>query len=103
MARAAHWLAARGESSRLAAVAALIRFHHKLTPYCGPHAAAVEAFRRADLADVSMGLIPGGLSRRDYRSLRRTFPYLGFHRLLVRLTWREFRRRPLRPLPMLRR
>ena len=100
--RAADWLAARGESSRLAAVAALIRFHHTLTPYRGPHAAAVEAFRRADLADVSMGLIPGGLPRRDYRALRRRFPYLGFHRMLIGLTWREFRRHPLRPLPMLR-
>lgn len=99
VARAAGWLRDRGEESRHEAVAATIRNHHKLTAYRGPHAPLVEAFRRADLADVSMGLIAAGPL---YRGLRRQFPYCGFHRRLLQLGRAQLLRHPLRPLPMLR-
>lgn len=84
------------------AVAAL-EWHHKLTPYRGAHADVVEPLRRADLADVSFGLVREGLPRPFLRALRRRFPSAGFHRLLVLLGLRQLVRTPWRPLPMLRR
>jgi hypothetical protein len=44
-------------------VALIIGQHHKLRAYTGPFAQSVEAFRRADLVDLSLGLIRAGLSR----------------------------------------
>lgn len=102
VARAEAWLTAAGEPERIAPVAAIIRNHHKLTPYAGPHAALVEPFRRADLADASRGLIRAGADRRFYHLLVQSLPYHGFHRRLAGLLLRNWGRHPLRPLPMFR-
>ncbi len=83
-------------------VALLIVEHHKLRPYTGPHAATVEAFRRADLVDLSLGLVRSGLPTSFVHAVKAAFPNAGFHRRLVQLTVRQFLRTPLRPLPMLR-
>ena len=83
-------------------VAALISEHHKLRPYTGPNAATVEAFRRADLVDLSLGLVRCGLPTSFVQAVRAAFPNAGFHRRLAQLTARQLLRTPLRPLPMLR-
>jgi hypothetical protein len=83
-------------------VEAMIRFHHKLSSYAGPHAALVEPFRKADLVDVSRGNRRFGVPRDFVREVEATFAPGDFHRTLLRLTLHEFRRRPWRPLPMLR-
>lgn len=83
-------------------VRAIIREHHKLRRYTGPHADSVERFRRADLVDLSLGLISCGLPRTTIRAVRRALPNAGFHRRLVALTLRQFGRDPLHPLPMFR-
>jgi hypothetical protein len=41
--------------------AVVIAEHHRLTPYKGPHAHLAEPFHKADLIDVSQGLIRAGL------------------------------------------
>ena len=64
--------------------------------------ASVETFRRADWIDVSNGMLRFGLPRAVVREVRRTFPDAGFHRRLLQLTLRRFRRHPLSPLPMMR-
>jgi hypothetical protein len=58
----------------------------------------VELMRRADLIDVSAGLITFGVDRWWLRGLVRDIPRSGFHRFLARETWRMARERP-RSLP----
>jgi hypothetical protein len=56
--------------------------------------AEVELMRRADLVDVSRGLVRFGLDRWWLRTLYRELPSSGFHRFLARETWRMARERP---------
>jgi hypothetical protein len=95
-------LAATGLDALAAEVEAIIVSHHKLTPYRGEHAGTVEVFRRADLADVSLGAIRSGLPARFVRAVRSALPNAGFHRRLLDLTVRQMLRSPLHPLPMVR-
>jgi len=83
-------------------VTALIDQHHKLRRYTGRFAAGVEAFRRADLVDLSLGAIRFGLPASFVGEVRASFPNAGFHRRLALLTSRQCLRAPLRPLPMMR-
>jgi len=62
------------DSARLAhlgdEVEAIIVQHHRLRPYRGPFQSTVELFRRADLVDVSLGVIRFGLPRRLVGSVK---------------------------------
>ena len=88
-----------------AAVAPMIRYHHKLRPYRGrgddEHTDLVEAFRRADLADLSWGALAGGWNATFVKALKRTFPSAGFHARVCQIGLRWALRNPLRPLPMM--
>jgi hypothetical protein len=83
-------------------VEAIIVQHHRLRTYRGPFQSTVEAFRRADLVDVSLGAVRFGLGRGFVGSVRAALPNEGFHRRLVALTLRQTARQPWRPLPMMR-
>ena len=85
-----------------AAIALMISEHHKLTRYRGAHERLVEAFRRADLMDLSLGLLPAGLSREYAKKLRKQFPTAGFHRALLRIGSRWAAKHPTRPFPMIK-
>jgi len=99
---AREYLASAGLATLTADVEAMIRFHHKLSQYRGDGADLVEPFRRADLVDVSRGRRRFGVSAAFVREVEATFANDDFHRTLLRLTLHEFRRRPWRPLPMVR-
>ncbi|HSC89830.1 MAG TPA: hypothetical protein VLC09_21285 [Polyangiaceae bacterium] len=75
--------------------------HHRLRSLPDEEAPA-EALRRADLIDLSFGLVRFGLPRPFVADLRRAFPNAGFHRCLLRVGCSWALRHPLRPLPMLR-
>lgn len=62
----------------------------------------VEAFRQADLVDVTRGWFRAGLDRGFLAELVAEFPYAGFHGVLVRTALSWWARHPLRPLPVLR-
>ena len=96
------YLEARGRGDLVAEIGAMIREHHKLTRSTASAGWLVEPFRRADLVDVSLGVVRFGLPRALIRAAYDAYPGAGFHRNLVRLTARRFRRHPLSPLPMLR-
>jgi hypothetical protein len=100
--RATDWLDRGGRASWSREVALAIDLHHKLTPYRGANAAFVEAFRRADLVDVSRGLYPAGLPREFLRDVFAAFPDAGFRARVVRLVLGWAVTHPLRPLPVLR-
>lgn len=93
-------LAKEGLGELEAEVLTLINEHHKVFPYVGRHSPNTEAFRKADLVDLSLGMIRFGLPFRLVRSVFTAFPNAGFHRRLGILTARQLMRAPLRPLPM---
>ena len=99
--RARRWLHEQGRAADADRVAAMIEYHHKLTPYTADP--LVEAFRRADWIDVSLGALCFGVPRVHVQALQRAFPDAGFHWRLVQLTARQLAREPWRPLPMFRR
>ncbi len=80
----------------------MVLLHHKLTPCRGPDDRRVEAFRRADLFDLTFGLVRFGLPRAWVRELYAAFPTAGFQRRVLRLVGGHAIGHPLRPLPMVR-
>jgi len=98
VARATDWLDRGGRASWSREVALAIDFHHKLTPYRGAHAPLVEAFRRADLVDVSRGLYAAGVPRGFLRELFAAFPDAGFRPRVARIVLGWALTHPLRPL-----
>jgi hypothetical protein len=80
-----------------------IENHHRLRPVReGNEPAVIEAFRRADLADVSLGVLRGGLDAGFVREVVAAFPFAGFHGVLAKVAAGWIVRHPLRPLPMMR-
>lgn len=96
------WLASRAHTGSADVIGTMICQHHKITPWRGDGGGLVECFRRADLADVSRGLLRSGLPRELLREVNATFPNAGFHRLLLKLSFERLKRHPLDPLPMMR-
>lgn len=83
-------------------VAALIDEHHRVRK-ARRSDAMVEAFRRADMADVYAPLLGApGVKRSAYRDLVRRYPYEGFRRMLAKAFGRGLRENPLRPMPMVK-
>ena len=93
-------LSGAGQDAWASEITEMIFQHHKLLPYHGD--SLVEQFRRADLVDVSKGVIRSGLSRELVDNVLTTWPNAGFHRRLVMLGFHRLRTHPLSPLPMIR-
>ncbi len=64
---------------------AIIRWHHKITSYAGPHHRLVEAVRRADWIDATSGVRRMGLSRAQVRTVEHAIDSHGFATVLRRL------------------
>ncbi len=97
------WLRRAGREAWASELAVVVAEHHRLTPYRGRHAHLAEAFRRADLVDVSQGLIRGGLPRGYVTEVRAAFDVGAFFtRVIPLLVLRRLRHRPLDPMPHLR-
>jgi hypothetical protein len=85
-----------------AVVRATIMEHHRLRRARSSHP-MVEAFRRADLTDLSGGLVPSpGVSFRDYQDLAKRYRSCRFRWQLTAIFLRWVVRHPLRPLPMVK-
>ena len=102
VALATAYLAETGREGWIPEIAAMIRKHHKITRYKGSPDRLVEAFRRADWTDVTLGALSFGTPRAFIRELQAAWPDAGFHKLLVRLELRHLGKHPLNPLPVLR-
>lgn len=63
----------------------MIFYHHKVTPYKGPHAELVNVFRKADWIDASQGKIRKGIARPYIDAVMREIPANGFYETLSRL------------------
>jgi hypothetical protein len=66
-------------------LALVVAEHHRFTAYRPPrpHAPLVEAVRRADLIDVSQGLVTAGLPRDFVKEVRATFDARVFFRRVI--------------------
>ncbi|MEA2143263.1 MAG: hypothetical protein QOI64_1693 [Solirubrobacteraceae bacterium] len=97
------WLRETGRSAWGDELALIVAEHHRITPYRGAHAPLVEAFRRADLVDVSQGLVRGGLPRAYVREVRSAFDVGNFFTKVVPLAVaKRVVTRPWDPMPHLR-
>lgn len=83
-------------------VEALINEHHRMRKarHDDP---LVEAFRRADLTDVSNGLIGcPGVPRSRFKELATEYPAKGFRPMLMRAFGNGLKEAPLHPVPMMK-
>ena len=99
---AASYLQKTGQSGWVNEICEAITQHHKITPYRGGSHALIDAFRRADTTDLSLGLLRFGLPKHFVRQVRQTFPNAGFHKTLLRLSRTALRKTPTNPMPMLK-
>lgn len=74
--------------------------HHKLTGYKNNKLA--EAFRKADLIDLTFGLVTFGINRSEIKQLYQQYPSAGFHRFIAGQIVRNVVRHPLNPLPIVK-
>lgn len=63
----------------------VIHWHHKVTPYRGPHADVVNACRKGDWIDATGGKVRKGLSRDQVAQVEAAIPSYGFADVLQRL------------------
>ena len=95
-------LRASGQSPWAPEIETTIREHHKLTRYRPNPDWLVEPFRRADLIDVSRGVVTFGLPHALIKDVFAQWPSAGFHKRLVQLSLNRLVSHPLSPLPMVR-
>jgi hypothetical protein len=60
----------------------------------------VEAMRKADWLDVSLGFVHFGLDKSLIQFVKEAFPNNGFHQLLAKNSVKHILKHPLHPLPM---
>jgi len=63
----------------------IIIYHHKFTDFQGPHADIVNAVRKADWIDASMGLIRNGMSKDNVAKAFSKIPVNGFYDTLLNM------------------
>jgi len=80
----------------------MIDNHHKIGEYADNELPLVEVFRKADLIDVSLGIVRMGLPRSFVKQTKAAFPNAGFHKRLIQLTGKQMLKNPFKPLPVVR-
>jgi len=80
-------------------VSTIILDHHKIT---GSKGFLAEAFRQADLMDISWGYLGHKYSRVHFLKLQATFPPAGFYRCLMIMCAKRLLSHPWSPFPMVR-
>jgi hypothetical protein len=97
------WLQRTGRGAWADELAVIVAKHHHLIPYRGRHAELAEAFRRADLNDLSQGLVRSRMPREHVRAVRESIDVgVFFTRVLPRAIAQRLVCHPLDPLPLVR-
>lgn len=96
------YLAREGLAEWSEEISLMISEHHKLRKVRDTRYPLVEAFRRADLVDVSLGLYRGGLPKQRVRDIKAAIPNCGFHKRLGQLAGAWFPHHPFNPAPFLK-
>jgi hypothetical protein len=98
--RAEKFLGENGLGALQTQVREMICQHHKLRTFQSDP--LVEAFRKGDLVDFSLGILSCGLPRSFVSEVKAAFPNAGFHKCLVGVAARWIVRHPLNPIPVAR-
>ena len=80
----------------------IIDLHHKLTPVKNDLLPLIEVFRRADLIDFSLGAVSQGVSKPFIKEVKQAFPNANFHKMLMKMSWKQLKTQPLNLLPMMK-
>ena len=96
------YLEKKQKSDWIEPVTLMIDNHHKLRPYTQLHRHLVEAFRKADLIDLSYGLIKFNVPTLYFKKLYQSYPPVGFHRKIGGLIVKNIIIRPFNPLPIVK-
>ena len=99
---ALHYLKQRKLDSWSTEIKQMISYHHKIREYKGDFYPLVESFRKADLIDLSLGMITFGLPKELIKKLKSVFPNAGFHKNIGVRTVKWFMKHPLDPVPMMK-
>jgi hypothetical protein len=102
---ATHYLSIHQLSHWEEEITLLIDLHHKIRAIKGSVAdkyRLLEIFRRADLADFSLGLILGDVPAEFMKRLKQEFPNAGFHKMLMKAAGGWFAHHPLSPPPFMK-
>jgi hypothetical protein len=83
-------------------VGLMIDMHHKLRRFDDARYPLAEVFRKADLVDVSLGLVKFGIPKSQVESVKAQFPNAGFHKRLMQLAGGWFAKHPVSPPPFLK-
>jgi hypothetical protein len=81
-------------------VTEIISNHHKIKPYKHNH--LVESFRKADLTDLTFGLIKFGITRKQISEYKKLYPAKGFQTYIFKEILKNIVRHPLNPLPIIK-
>lgn len=99
---AGEYLVKTGRNDWIDEISTMIAEHHKLTQFKANTSWLVESFRKADLIDLSGGLIRFRLDDEFVREVLEEFPNAGFHKTLVQLSLKRLKTHPFSPLPMVK-
>lgn len=97
--RAREYLAANGLQHWSEEIELMVDEHHRLRTCRDPRFPLVEVFRKADLVDVSLGMLRFGIPGATIRAVKAAFPNSGFHKRLMKLAGEWFSQHPLSPPP----
>ncbi len=100
MAEANNYLREHGKIEWVEEITLMIDMHHKLTMYDGVFTDNVEAFRKADLIDLTKGVKRFGLSKNILSKNYEEFPMGGFRKIIVSKFLKNLLKNPFKPLPM---
>lgn len=78
----------------------MIEQHHKLLPFDSSVYPLVELLRKADLMDFSLGKVHHGVDKDFIKTVKKTYPNKGFHKMVVtrQLAW--LKAHPNNPFPI---
>jgi hypothetical protein len=96
------YLHERGLDAWTPEITTMIDLHHRFRAVRESPWPLVEIFRRGDWTDATLGLRRFGLKQSVVKDVQAAFPNLGFHQNLIRIARKEFWKRPLNPLPMMK-
>eukprot|EP01038_Epipyxis_sp_PR26KG_P004088 gene4088-5836_t len=72
-------------NDELELVSDIIKWHHKITPFVGKNAAIVNAVRKADWVDATMGLVNYGMPLKHLNTVNNALSESDFHATLVKI------------------
>jgi hypothetical protein len=102
---ASQYLQSTNRTEWIAEISLMIGMHHKFTEVNGEvkcRYPLVECFRKADLIDLSNGLLNAGIERSTIHSIQSIFPNRGFQLMLVLKWFKWMLLRPWNPFPFMR-